>query len=78
MVIDDDLVYKEIGDRIKQVRTEEKLTQEKFADEIGVSRVSLANYESGKQSIYISDIYKIAAHFNIPISALIQIGRAHV
>ncbi len=59
MMIDENILYKNIGQKIKEIR-EGKLTQEELAKRIGVSRASIANYEIGKQAIYISDLYKIA------------------
>ncbi len=70
-MIDDDLIYIHIGKKIKTVRDKADLTQESLADAIGVSRASIANYESGKQSIYISDLYKIADALNIEIRELL-------
>lgn len=59
-MIDDDLLYIEIGKRIKQFRENKSLTQEELGKAIGVSRASIANYENSNQAIYISDLYKIA------------------
>lgn len=71
MAIDENLVYESIGQKIKKLRAEKGLTQEKLAIGIGVSRVSLANYESGKQYIYISDLYKVAEYFELQITDLL-------
>lgn len=37
----------QIGERIKQVRKAKKLTQQAFADAIGLKRNTIANYEIG-------------------------------
>jgi transcriptional regulator with XRE-family HTH domain len=66
-MIDEDFLYKYIGKKIKHIRDNANLTQEELAKAINVSRASIANYESGNQSIYISDLYKIAAHLNMEI-----------
>lgn len=66
-MIDEDFLYKYIGKRIKHLRENANLTQEALAKAIDVSRASIANYESGNQSIYISDLYKIATHLNMEI-----------
>lgn len=60
-------IYNIIGKRLKDIRLGKKLTQENIAKIIDSSKASVANYESGKQAIYISDLYKIAFHLNIEI-----------
>ena len=71
--IDDELVYKLIGENIKKHReasniTSEKITQQTLAEALEVSRVSIANYEAGNQAVYISDLYKIADYLQVDIS----------
>ena len=61
------VIYNIIGKRLKDIRLEKELTQEDIAKIIDSSKASVANYESGKQSIYISDIYKIALELNVDI-----------
>ncbi len=70
-MIDENLIYIYIGSKIKDFRDKAAFTQESLAEAIGVSRASIANYESGKQSIYISDLYKIADALNIEIKGLL-------
>ncbi len=69
-MIDEKLVYVRIGERIKELR-DKTFSQEELAKAIDVSRASIANYESGKQSIYISDLYKIADVLKVDISTLL-------
>lgn len=61
-MINADLVYILIGRRIKERREAAGLSQTNLAEAIKVSRASLANYESGTTSIYISDLYLISDH----------------
>lgn len=58
-------VYEYIGQKIKEHREKKSLTQDDLAKNIDVSRTSIANYESGKQAIYISDLYSIAIHLEL-------------
>lgn len=74
--INEDLIYGYVGKKIKEFREQadffqEKITQEKLANEIGVSRVSVANYENGKQAIYLSDLYKIADFLKVEVCAFL-------
>ncbi len=70
-MIDEDIIYSFIGNQIKKFREKANLTQDSLAKAIAVSRASLANYESGKQSIYISDLYKIADTLKIEIKEIL-------
>ena len=54
-------VYPEIGGLIRQRRKRQKLTQEKLAPLVGLSRTSLANIESGRQKLLVHQIYAFAA-----------------
>ncbi|MBE5812656.1 MAG: helix-turn-helix transcriptional regulator [Clostridiales bacterium] len=41
--------YKEVGKRIRNARTEKKITQEKFAEMLGVSTGYISQIESGQK-----------------------------
>ncbi len=53
-------VYKEIGKRIRHWRKANGMKQEALADELGISRGSLANIETGKQSVLVHQIYNFS------------------
>lgn len=65
------VIYNIIGKKLKDIRLEKELTQEDIAKIIDSSKASVANYESGKQAIYISDIYKIALQLEVDIQRFI-------
>jgi len=69
--MDEKLIYYHVGQNIKETRDAADKTQEELAQALGVSRASVANYESGKQAISLSDLYKIADYFNVDINKLI-------
>lgn len=52
-------------DRIKKIRKELDLTQQEFADRIGVKRGAIANYEIGRNEPTDSVISLICREFNI-------------
>ena len=52
-------------DRIKMIRKERDLTQQEFADRIGVKRGAIANYEIGRNIPTDSVISLICREFNI-------------
>lgn len=60
----------EFGNRIKALRERQGIKQGQFADEIGISRQSMSNYESGKHSPDVEVIAKIADYFNCSVDYL--------
>ena len=64
------MIQIEFGKRIKKLRNETGLSQEKFALKIGMDRTYYASVESGKRNISLQNIEKIANGFGIPISQL--------
>jgi len=64
------LVTKIFGERIKELRNQTGLSQEKFALHIGIDRTYLASVEVGKRNISIQNIKKIADGLGISLSEL--------
>ena len=54
------MIAKQLGDRIKELRKETGLSQEKFALKIDMDRTYFATVESGKRNISLQNIEKIA------------------
>lgn len=54
-----------VGNRLKTIRTEFKLTQQSFADRIGISRGALANYEVDRNEPIDAVISLICREFGI-------------
>ena len=55
----------EIGERIKEVRKSKKITQQAFADAIGLKRNTIANYEIGNVEPSDRTISDICREFNV-------------
>ena len=53
-------IYKHIGDVIRKRRKHLKLTQETLAKRLAISRASLANIETGRQNFPVHQLYGIA------------------
>ena len=66
------MIAKQHGDRIKELRKETGLSQEKFALKIDMDRTYFATVESGKRNISLQNIEKIAIGLNITISELFE------
>lgn len=61
-----------VGENIKKIRTELRLTQVEFSEKVGISRNALINYESNKRQPSISMLTQIANEFDISTSKLIE------
>ena len=66
------MIAKQLGERIKKLRKETGLSQEKFALKIDMDRTYFATVESGKRNISLQNIEKIAKGLNIAISELFE------
>ena len=56
-----------IGRKIRSLRLEQGLSQEKFAELVEMSREHISCLERGKNTISIDSLYKIAQYFQIDI-----------
>lgn len=72
-VINSKIVNALVGENIKNIRetSEPSATQGQLAEILSVSRASIANYESGNQSVDLTTLYKIADHFEMDIFDII-------
>lgn len=61
---------KQLGERIKKLRNDAKLSQEKFALLIDMDRTYFASIENGKRNVSLRNIEKIAKGLNTTLSQL--------
>ena len=66
------MIKKLFGERVRELRTNANLSQEKFAQQIDMDRTYLASVESGKRNISIDNIQKIADGFGISLEELFK------
>lgn len=59
-----------MNERIKILRKSMKLTQEKFANRIGIKRNTLANYEIGRNTPIDAVIFSICREFDVNVDWL--------
>ena len=62
---------KKIGERLKNIRKELKLTQEKIAKTIGINKSSISRYESGENLILTIALYTICHKYHISADYLL-------
>ncbi len=60
----------DFGNRLKELRNKEGISQEKFALKIGMDRTYYASVEAGRRNIALENIKKIADGFGISLSEL--------
>lgn len=65
-----------IGDNIKRIRLENKLTQFELGEILGVSNKAVSSWENGVKIPRMGVIEKMSQHFGIPKSVIIEGGDA--
>jgi len=66
------LLLKALGQRIRELRTEQGYSQEAFADKCGVHRTFMGTVERGESNLSFQNIYKVATHLGVSLSTLFQ------
>jgi transcriptional regulator with XRE-family HTH domain len=65
-------IKEKLGQRIRKLREEEGLSQEKFAHKCGLDRTYIASIEKGRRNVSLVNIKKIADAFDISVSELFK------
>ena len=66
------MIIDRFGERVRELRMQTNLSQEKFALQINMDRTYFASVESGKRNISLENIYKIANGFGISLEILFK------
>jgi transcriptional regulator with XRE-family HTH domain len=66
------MILTKFGCRVRELRTQRDMSQEKFALHIDMDRTYLASVESGKRNISLENISKIAKGFGITLEELFK------
>lgn len=64
---------KQLGERIKALREENDLSQEKVAEFLDINRVSLSQIENGERKISAEELSKLAKILNVPTDSLLNL-----
>jgi transcriptional regulator with XRE-family HTH domain len=59
-MIDSKILYRQLGERLAERRTQLKLRQDDVANQIGLTRTSITNIERGRQKILVHHLYALA------------------
>lgn len=68
----DETILKRFGERLKTLRTDHCLSQEKLAEISGFHRTYIGMVERGERNISLINILKISNCFNLSISELFK------
>ena len=63
-----------IINKIHELRTEKKVTQESLAEKVGVSRQTIIAIEKGNYTPSINLALKLATFFNLPVEKIFKIS----
>ena len=62
---------KQTQNRIKELRKQSRLSQQALADQIGVFRNTISNWETGYSQISLENAKKVAKYFGVTIDYLL-------
>jgi transcriptional regulator with XRE-family HTH domain len=65
-------ILTDFGNRLKAIRTERGLTQEKLAELAGLHRTYVGAVERGERNISLKNIHSLALALDVPISELLK------
>lgn len=64
--------YVKLGQRIREERTRLRLTQEKLAEDVGVSDAYIGQIERGERSVTLETLVKIVNRLGVTIDYLVS------
>jgi len=67
-----------IGNKIKELRTEHRTSQEQMADVLGTTRQRYSRIENGQMDISYALIKRIADFFGVPTSAITNVEQESI
>ena len=62
----------ELSERIKALRQKHGLSQEKLAEQVGVSRQAVAKWEAGQSAPSTDNLFRLAEVFDTTVDLLLQ------
>jgi transcriptional regulator with XRE-family HTH domain len=61
---------KNLGENIKKIRLERKMTQEQVSLESSISRSHIAMIEAGKRDVSVSSLFKLSRALNVNLKEI--------
>jgi transcriptional regulator with XRE-family HTH domain len=66
---------KRFGDKLRELRLERGLTQERLAELAQLDRTYVSGVERGRRNVSLSNIHRLALALDVPASELLEPGR---
>ena len=70
MILEERL-YPLLGERLRRLRTRDRMTQAELAAQVGLERTSITNIEKGTQKVPLHVLYSLCQVFRIPLFELL-------
>lgn len=64
-------IYMQVGQRLKQLRTQKGVSQQVIADYLGVNRSTYTNYEMGTSTMTYITILMLAKYYSVDFNTLL-------
>lgn len=74
--MDDALLRKNFGDRVRSLRLNLGVSQEELALGCGLDRTYISGVERGKRNVSLVNIHKLAGAIGVPVSELFKKGES--
>jgi len=65
-------VLKVVGGNVRRIRLERGLSQEAFADLIGIHRTDMGGIEPGERNLTLRSLDRIAERLDVPLHELVR------
>ena len=62
----------EFGEKLREIRIKEKMSQAQFGKELGVSKNTIINYETGRTVPKMEFYLKLSERFDVPIESILK------
>jgi len=72
-MINQDLLYKAIGERLRKARLQSGLLQSELAQKIAHLRTSITNIEGGRQRLPLHVLYELCHHLHVEVISILPL-----
>ena len=71
-------IQEEIGNRIRDIRTQKKMSLEELSARSGISVTPLSKLERGLTNAKICTLFQVACALDVPLSAIVDVNAAYI